>query len=167
MTPQAKCGSLEKTMAGRNLAGSPWIPTIFRGLSDCTSPLTWNFLSLWGKLNKAGKYSPRLSPLVPLGGYPLVSQRGGSKILRSMGAGWGHYVWQIYPTGNFILFFSDLVSVLGNIPIDRWRYHPMSFFFNKLKLLLRPLKSLTTFESLCLYTPNARHLLSQMYKCKK
>lgn len=70
---------LEKIMAGRNLAGAPWIPSTLRGLSKWTSPLTQNFLSVWDKLNKTGKYAPPMSPLAPLEGFllfPLGEETG-------------------------------------------------------------------------------------------
>lgn len=77
--------SLEKTMAGRNLVGAPWTPTITRSLSDWTSPLTRNSLSVWDKLNKSGKYAPQISPLAPLEGYPwkerLIQFNNGSQTM--------------------------------------------------------------------------------------
>lgn len=40
----------------------------------------------------------------------------------------------------------------------------MTDFFNKLKPRVRPLSTLTTFESLCTHISAPRHLLSQMYR---
>lgn len=57
-------------MAGRKLAGIPWIPSTDRGLSKWTSPLTKSTLLIWDKLNQSGDYALRISPLTPLEGYP-------------------------------------------------------------------------------------------------
>lgn len=47
--------SLEKTMAGRNLAVAPWILTASRGLSRWTSPITQGCLLVWDKMKKKQK----------------------------------------------------------------------------------------------------------------
>lgn len=54
---------LEKTLAGRNLAGALWIPVSYRGLSEYASPLTKTTLSIWDRMNITGKISPSQHPL--------------------------------------------------------------------------------------------------------
>lgn len=80
--------SLEKTMAGRNLAGAPWIPRISRSLSEWTSPLTLASLSIWDKMNAMGKLAPQTSPLAPLGGYPWFLPGEESRKFGKMGYRW-------------------------------------------------------------------------------
>lgn len=63
-----------------------------------------------------------------------------------------------------LLTLTELVSSLGNIPLAGWKYHQLVSFFNKIKLLLRSLNSLTIFEKQCEQLSDARHLLSQMYR---
>lgn len=44
-----------------------------------------------------------------------------------------------------------------------WRYNQMKSFFKKIKPLLRPLNTITRFESRCVHLGEGRHMLSQMY----
>lgn len=62
---------LEKSMAGRNLEGAPWVLSGCRGFSDWTSPLTLN--TVWDRLNVSGQYATKTSSLTPLGGFPWFS----------------------------------------------------------------------------------------------
>ena len=67
---------VEKTLAGRDLAGAPWIPVAYRGLSEYVSPLTKTTLTIWDRMNKTGRFAPPISPLTPLEGFPQGKKEG-------------------------------------------------------------------------------------------
>lgn len=48
--------------------------------------------------------------------------------------------------------------------MEEWRYHQLGCFFKGLKPGMRPVSSLTAFESMCVNIPTERHLMSQMYR---
>lgn len=90
--------SIEQIMAGRKLAGIPWIPSTDRGLSKWTSPLTKSTLLIWDKSIR--RLCSSDIPSDPIGGVPMVSSRGGGGIFWSLGEGWGYDMWQICPSWN-------------------------------------------------------------------
>lgn len=61
---------LEKTLAGRNMVGAPWILASYRGLSEWISTLTKTTLSIWDRLNNTGKFALSISSMTPLEGFP-------------------------------------------------------------------------------------------------
>ena len=152
---------LEQTMAGRNLAGAPWIPKTERGLSKWMSPLTNNTLRIWDKINQSGDYAPGISPLAPLEGFPWFPP---GEEVGSMKA-WGRdTTCSKFAPGGTLTPLPELRRSLGTVPMVEWRYHQLGCFFQKWKTRIRPLNSLTTFETRCVKIGRANHLLSQMYR---
>lgn len=155
--------NLEKTIAGRDLEGAPWIPTANRGLSEWTSPMTKTTLSVWDKANALGKIAPMISPLAPLEGFPWFEPGEDKKNLEGWGREGGVTCARIAPSGKLIPL-KDLIEEWGDIPMSLWRYFQITDFYNKRKSLIRPLNTLTVFESWNLKIPETKHLLSRMYK---
>lgn len=50
--------SLEKCLAGRDLAYAPWLAREHRGLSDGTSTLTTQALRIWDRINSTNSLPP-------------------------------------------------------------------------------------------------------------
>lgn len=132
--------SRKKTLPSRNLAGAPWIPVKSRGVSDWTSPLTRNSLSVWDRMNKNDKYAHQVSPLGGYSWFPLGKEAGALGLWGSD----GNTMCARYAPQGIISPFSELASSQGSIPLARWRYYQMTDFFNKLEPRLRPVSSLTT-----------------------
>lgn len=72
---------LEKFQVGQNLARAPWVLRERQGLSEYTSPVTTT-LNDWGRL------APSVTPLAPLGGFPLL-------LFLFLGIWWGNMMWQV------------------------------------------------------------------------
>lgn len=93
----------------------------------------------------------------------MVSPGEDLRNLDLWGADCGATYARVAPMGS-LLPLSDLILTWGDIQMTTWRYHQIADFFNKWKSKVRPLNYLTIFESWCINNPEARHLLSKMYK---
>lgn len=76
--------TLEKSLAGRNLGGAPWIPKVAIGLSTWTSLFTLATLQVWDQVNREGTFSPLIFSLALLGGVPWFVPG------EDMNEGWRH-----------------------------------------------------------------------------
>lgn len=86
---------------------------------------------------------------------------------RNLEGGWGRddrvTCVRIAPLGTLVPL-RDLILTWGDIPMSTWRYFQIADFSNERKSLIRPLNTLTTFESWCIENQETKHLLYKMYK---
>lgn len=155
--------SLEKYMAGRNLAYAPWLAREHRGLSTSTSPLTTQALKTWDRLNANLSLAPPVSPLAPLGGYLCFLPGEQAAFFGPWVEGGSTSCGKLMQDGKLIPL-ETLRDRTGSFPMDFWHYRQLHHFFKTQGDSIRDVSSLTPFERLFIAEEPISHMVSELYQ---